>query len=225
MYDEDDSEGLLAPSLQAAQLEAVFHPLYRLSFGGLMMLLGIALVVYGAIDDTSVSCNDLADYDLGSGSLLVVCGLSYILGVCVSRGNKTRMQLHMFFDMCCLGVPLIVLFVCVNFQYWSLSDEQKEHCPQNLQTVSMVYLAFVYVTMFVNVCCAPCIAWLIKPESGGGEGNKHYTFRDEKVDHNSRRENNSRSGGDIYIQTRNQPYGQNPRAGTGYADEDSLLDA
>ena len=118
------------------------------------------------------------------------------------------MQVHMFFDVCCIGVPLMVLFLYVNMEYWVLTPTQKKECPKDLQQVTLVFLAFMYAAFLSGCCCSPCIAATLKPGKQESDG-KTFIYREEDV-----------AAADVYINQRNP----NQPAGTGYGDEDRLLD-
>jgi len=204
----DDHVGEQLDQLRVAQMEIVFQPLYRLTIGVVMIVLGSCLCAYGAIYSPNLSCNEMPDYDIGVGGLLIACGCSHLVGMCLSNGSKIRMQVHMVFDVCCIGVPLCVLFISVNVQYFSLTPVQRKECPQSLQDVTVAFLAFTYAFFLANCCCAPCIAATLRPGSGSSVGNeKSYVYREEEHE-----------GPGIYIAG-----GRDHTAGTGYADDDRLL--
>merc|ERR1711998_486485 len=96
---DDDNLGDLVDALRVAQMEIVFQPLIRLTIGVVMLVLGGCMLVYGVVYSPNTSCNEMPDYDLAIGGLLVACGLSHLAGMCLSHGHKLRMQLHMAFDV------------------------------------------------------------------------------------------------------------------------------
>ena len=119
------------------------------------------------------------------------------------------MQVHMVFDVCCIGVPLMVLFIYVNMEYWVLTPMQRKECPKDLQNITLFFLAFMYATFAVNCCCSPCIASIIKPGQKKSEGDgKTFIYREEDV-----------AAADVYINQGNS----SKIAGTGYGQNDSLL--
>merc|ERR1711865_583506 len=211
----DDAIAKQLHGLRMAQLEIVFQPLYRLTVGTVMIVLGSCLCAYGAIYSPNKSCNEMPDYDIGTGGLLILCGCSHLVGMCVSSGSKIRMQVHMLFDICCIGIPLFVLFVCVNTQYWSLTPIQRKECPRNLQDATLAFLAFMYTALAVNCFCAPCFAATLRPGSvADSSSEKTFVYREDSG-------STAPDISSVYIQN-SRPYHTN-EAGTGYADDDRLL--
>lgn len=118
------------------------------------------------------------------------------------------MTVHLVFDIFCLGLPLCVLFICVNMQYFVLTPTQKKECPSDLQQATLVFLGFMYAALLTNCCCSPCIAASsMRPgqshELGRAGTSKTYTYREDDA-----------RAAEIYI---------NKQSGTGYSDEDRLL--
>jgi len=115
------------------------------------------------------------------------------------------MTVHMVFDILCMGVPLFVLFICVNMQYWVLTPKQRRDCPSDLQQATLVFLGFMYAALLSNCCCGPCIAAsTMRPgQARVKPGSKTYTYREDDA-----------RAAEIYI---------NKQSGTGHSDEDRLL--